>query len=504
MGTTELLVRLGAARRRLDLRLGLTGAAWSALAAAVLVALIKLASLVGVLPTDAGSGWRSGVAVLAIGLLGTAVWVWRSRPDMQAMARRADQRFGLHERLSTALELDGRLPEDERASPVVAALFRDAAAHTSKVDPRSLVPIGLPRPAIAFALVAAGVLALQLIWPTGRAPGSALLAAAADSDSESAAELILDIAELVREEAERESNDELRVVATSLEQLASDVVDEGQGGQPVANELAQLLAEAEAAAANVTESDASAEGFALTLASLAEFLQEEGQGELVARADRETQEFSDSETVAPPSPTSLAAALFERARSALDRVRSRERIREETDAQEQLHNFTAPDSVEMSDGSPPEEEMAQMDGMPATPPSVQTTVSQGRPLANIDLGGGSPIQEDVPLGDTPTPLPGAGTASITGARVDAPDVASSRDFELPTEGGSRRRLPEEIVPQTRFTEVTESALPRGNWQQARQDQATSGYLGVSFREIASRYFLARIRRAEVQAESPAP
>jgi hypothetical protein len=93
---------------------------------------------------------------------------------------------------------------------------------------------------------------------------------------------------------------------------------------------------------------------------------------------------------------------------------------------------------------------------------------------------------------------------VTGQRVDALDVASSRDFELPTEGGSRRRLPDEIVPQTRFTEVPESALPRGNWQQARQDQATSGYLGVSFREIASRYFLARIRRAEVEAESPAP
>ena len=73
-----------------------------------------------------------------------------------------------------------------------------------------------------------------------------------------------------------------------------------------------------------------------------------------------------------------------------------------------------------------------------------------------------------------------------------------------TEGGSRRRLPDEIVPQTRFTEVTESPLPRGDWQQTAQENLSSGYLGVSYRDVVSRYFLSRIRLAEAEAESAEP
>jgi hypothetical protein len=380
----------------------------------------------------------------------------------------------------------------------VAAFFRDASAHASRVDPRRMVPMVMPRPAVAFALVAVGVLALELVSPSERdapPPGASLLAAAANPDAEASAELILDIAELMREEARRESNDYLRVVATSLEQLASDVVEQGAGGQPVADELARLLTEAEAAATSVSESGAESDGFSMTLADVEEFLETEGQRDLVARADDTTRDSPAAES-SPVNPSSLFSAVMARARQALQSVSS-EPSGEPTDDQALADALARADSA--SEPASVEEAMEGTPSPGSPPPDV--TVG-GRPLANIDLGGGSVVDEEA-AGSVNLGV-GMGAASVVAERVEVPDVASSRDFELPTEGGSRRRLPEEIVPQTRFTEVSESALPRGAWSQTIQDQVASGYLGVSYRDVASRYFLARIQQAKVEAQSTGP
>src|SRR5690606_13683287 len=165
-----LLDRLRAARRRLDLLRGMTGAAWAALAAAVVVALARAAALVGIVsagpPGSAGGEWRWAAAILAAGLGVTALWMWRTRPDLLEMARRADRHFHLDERMSTTVELAGRPSDGD--SPVVAALFRDAAGHVARVDPRSLIPIGVPRPAMAVVAVAAVVLGMDLAGPAGR------------------------------------------------------------------------------------------------------------------------------------------------------------------------------------------------------------------------------------------------------------------------------------------------------------------------------------------------
>jgi hypothetical protein len=127
-----------------------------------------------------------------------------------------------------------------------------------------------------------------------------------------------------------------------------------------------------------------------------------------------------------------------------------------------------------------------------------------RPLANVDIGGGIADVESESDAGGPMEGVGGGATLAVAERMEIPDVSSSRDFELPTEGGSRRRLPDEIVPRTRFTEVTEAPLPRGDWRQTTQEQLSSGYLGVSYRDVASRYFLSRIRMAEAEAESAEP
>jgi len=496
--TAGLLARLTVARRRYGIRDAARGVAWSALAAALVIAFPRVASLSPWTsttdPDPAGYAWLWGGAAFGFGLLATAIWVRRRLPDLLEIARRADLHFQLDERLSTAVELESQGARASHSSPVAAALFRDAAAHAPRVDARQLAPIGVPRPAIALALGAIALLALELTTPANRsatAPGASILATAAGRDADAAAEVILDIAALVRDQAERESNDYLRVVANSLEQLATDVIEQDSGGQAVADELARLLSHAEAAS-DVSESDAGAEGLSLTLANVEEFLR--GKAEEVARADASTRESSESDGD-PSGAESFLAEMMARARAMLEPILAA-LAGERSDA-----DLLAGDPAESDSSS-----AAEMEGEESAAPSVEASVVAGeRPVGNVEMGDGAIANTETESGGG-RPMQGVGGASALAEteRMDVPDVSSSQDFELPTEGGSRRRLPEEIVPQTRFTEVAESPLPTGDWQQTTQEHLSSGYLGVSYRDVASRYFLARIRMAEVVTESPEP
>ena len=76
------------------------------------------------------------VAVLATFLLA---------PDLAALARAADHRFALKERLSTALEVATARPSDAAQDPVRAALLADAEQRASSIDMRALVTLRLPR-----------------------------------------------------------------------------------------------------------------------------------------------------------------------------------------------------------------------------------------------------------------------------------------------------------------------------------------------------------------------
>src|SRR5690606_35892831 len=109
---------------------------------------------------------------------------------------------------------------------------------------------------------------------------------------------------------------------TSLEQLASDVVEQDSGGQAVAEDLARLLAHAEAAS-TLSESDAGSEGFSLTLGDIEELLLAEAEyiENLVARADADTRESSESDP-SPVTSRSTPSAATARARAAIDSLRA--------------------------------------------------------------------------------------------------------------------------------------------------------------------------------------
>src|SRR5690606_1719901 len=72
---------------------------------------------------------------LALALAAGALIAWRGAPDLSAVARLAERRFALDERLSTSLELAGR------RDPVAQALHADAEAAAARVEPARLAPL---------------------------------------------------------------------------------------------------------------------------------------------------------------------------------------------------------------------------------------------------------------------------------------------------------------------------------------------------------------------------
>ena len=108
------------------------------LVAAVGLAIPKIWAL-GVLETETATsnwnfGWIIGGSVLSI--LTAIVLTWVSRATEIDAAMEVDKRFGLKERLSSALSLDSHAAQSEAGS----ALLEDANQRAQKIDVRDAFP----------------------------------------------------------------------------------------------------------------------------------------------------------------------------------------------------------------------------------------------------------------------------------------------------------------------------------------------------------------------------
>src|SRR5665213_874972 len=83
-----------------------------------------------------GAALFAGLLTVALGLRG-----WLQKPTMAETARWVDSKQHLQERLSTALEMAGAGGDESWR----ALLLADAARFAQGIDPRKLMPIGLPR-----------------------------------------------------------------------------------------------------------------------------------------------------------------------------------------------------------------------------------------------------------------------------------------------------------------------------------------------------------------------
>jgi hypothetical protein len=138
----QLIKQIRKARRRLIVQQFLAALIWCLFAA-----LLAAAMAIGVqkwLLTNV-DGWHWAVywlgGAVGTGLLAAMVWTWISRsPDLEA-ALKIDRRFGLKERVSSALALT----PDELQTPFGQALVDDARRRISKLEVAGQFPITLDR-----------------------------------------------------------------------------------------------------------------------------------------------------------------------------------------------------------------------------------------------------------------------------------------------------------------------------------------------------------------------
>jgi hypothetical protein len=187
------------------------------------------------------------VAVLATFLLA---------PDLPALARTADHRFALKERLSTALEVATARPSDAAQDPVRAALLADAEQSASSIDMRALVSLRLPRAVWGVPALLLTALLLHTVPPDtfGRAtPGASATRNASDNGAlsgDQAADTAANlrrIAEVLDQDGAQRSDPYLRTIARALERLSAEVGRAAIDRPQLARELGQLLAHAQQA-----------------------------------------------------------------------------------------------------------------------------------------------------------------------------------------------------------------------------------------------------------------
>lgn len=141
----------------------------AAVVALVAFAFLEFASISFGIPVDlAGRVAIAAILGLAVAAVGSAadVLAW---PGRLGLARRADSRFALGERLSTAVEVAAR--DGDGGTPVARALLADAERQAGSLDPRSLVAVPYWRYGLAIA-AAAAFAAISLAPPDPAAPSS--------------------------------------------------------------------------------------------------------------------------------------------------------------------------------------------------------------------------------------------------------------------------------------------------------------------------------------------
>lgn len=196
--------------------------------------------------------WTGGVlgaAVVALAV-GVRLRVGHIAPSVTDLARRADKRFELQERLSTALEVTehGETMAPSRLRPL---LLSDAARVATTVEPASLVQVPLGRPARWLVLAVAAALAVQLVpLQTHRAATTSVRNAVHAPAGAVAVPTVTDVqraAALVAQDALMRSDPKLQALAQSLENLGARMASgQIQSGQ-VVREVAKLRLELQAA-----------------------------------------------------------------------------------------------------------------------------------------------------------------------------------------------------------------------------------------------------------------
>ncbi len=116
-------------------------------------------ALLRVLTAESISGWFA-IGTLAIGVAFAIGWALTRKVELLDAAQLVDERYKLHDRISTAIELAGQA----NSTPAVTLQANDAVQHLGRVQASEVVKMDIPRTfwsGLGVSIIAIGM----ALWP---------------------------------------------------------------------------------------------------------------------------------------------------------------------------------------------------------------------------------------------------------------------------------------------------------------------------------------------------
>jgi hypothetical protein len=245
---------LRAARRRWRIGALVTCAVWSVVAALALTCLQSAtaflqrgAAISGFLAPGSGSALESALGMFAVAFLVGCLVLCRRTPNLENFARTADHKLALRERLSTALDVDARVPLDSPLDPVQSALLADVEGRALDIDPRAIVKLGVPRavwllPALAIIAAVLRLVPIDAFASRNLVADSRENNALSKEAAENAIANLRRVADLLNQDADQRTDPYLRTIARALERLETKVEHASFDRHQLADALDRLLA----------------------------------------------------------------------------------------------------------------------------------------------------------------------------------------------------------------------------------------------------------------------
>jgi hypothetical protein len=478
---------LCAARRRWRIGALVTCGIWSMVAALALTCLqsatafLQQGAAISVfLAPASGSVLEPALGMFAVAFLVGCFVLRRRTPNLSNLARAADHKLALRERLSTALDVDARVPPDVPLDPVRSALFADVEGRARDIDPRAIVKLGMPR-AVWLLPALAMIAALLHLVPIDAFASRNPLADSRENNalSKDAAESTIvnlqRIADLLNQDADERTDPYLRMIARALKRLETEVEHASVDRHQLADALDRLLAHSrQAYAQNGKGGSGQADPKAVDLLAAA-------RDDIAGLSPDRPPVLRQTDNAGATAP----AAAEQTARHATPPASSPSRPRQARPG--------ATIAPPLFNGAPDQTD-AQKDGDEYGNLETDLRTQKERAFAEQQRRMRTAAQAVGAAADA-----GAGEGDRAGNATrplgnDAPtrtDLAAGSDMLLPDRTGNNgRRIRIELTPQTDLSDVAPpSAAGDRNWRHIGEQPVARSAFDARDRKVVGRYFM---------------
>ncbi len=466
---SELRTRLEQSRSRVRAGLLLRAALWSALVAGVSFLLLRLLAFLG---QPLGVLWSA--VIFAVAFMVGIFWAWQKTPSLLELAQRADRRFALFERTSTALELS-QSQHEGLSGNLASAVLADAARYSSQIIPRVLAPMKFPRVGWLTLSLALVIAVVQFVVPERFFTQQETVVISEPLSAEEQNVTVTNLrrtAELLSEEAEVKKDPYLQALAQAFNELSTKIETGSLDREATQLELNRLMEHVERAFAGEGEATPSSEGFSNTP-------NPELTSQPLPPDAIENQLPSEGQTAAMPGASQQTSPS-----SSLDELLSGLGRIEATLQQNKANREANQGQVTMAD--------RQQFGPYITPESLEGLKALEERRKQQALAAGQPVgaaQEST-----------AGEGDLAGEGSQALSEGEMTDFETLGEVAEEMLLPEnqtasgeriqlELPLPTQLTEVADrQEANTEEWQAGQETELRRDFIGPQDRAVVSRYF----------------